>query len=176
MPTFSEVVITFPCDFIIDGETPDSLKILTVYNNQIYLNSNWVWVATRLAAFQVTVGTPTANPGERTALNFKTAFDLDHPTGYVTTVQNTNELLIQSELEDEFFTGFRFDATNCSITIDITNLDPGGLIQDITVMIPRYYITYCDDFNTDREVLILERGFVGLEQELMADVNPISIT
>ena len=40
----------------------------------------------------------------------------------------------------------------------------------------RYYITYCDDFNTDRNVFIKERGWTGGATELLADYNPISIT
>jgi hypothetical protein len=66
----------------------------------------WEWVATRVGAFEVTTGTPTGIVGERTAINFKAAFDLDNPTGYATTVTD-NVIEIESETEGEDYVGFK---------------------------------------------------------------------
>lgn len=173
MPTYSELTITFTNDWV----SGDKIIIQSVYNDANKLNAQYTWVDTVTIGHQVLTGTPTANPGETAAINFKTAFDIEQPTGYVTTVQNNNELLIQSELEDEFFVSVRAFTNNVgTFTAVFGNNDPGGLIPEITVMIPKYFIGYCDDFNTDREVIILERGFVGVATEVTADVNPISIS
>ena len=95
MPTFSELTVTFTKDFKIG----DQITILTVYQDVLYLTSPHLWVATRSTSGEVSTTTATSNPGEATAINFEAAFDLDNVTGYVTTVQNTNEVLIQSELD-----------------------------------------------------------------------------
>lgn len=56
---------------------------LTLSGLTTYLLTNtpfsytWSWVSLRSASFQVTTGTPTITPGERSAINFVTAFNLD---------------------------------------------------------------------------------------------------
>ena len=172
--TYSELTLTFTNNWA-EG---DFLKIKSVYNDGIYMLGNWEWVSSRSSGFEVTTGLSTLNAGETAAINFKAAFDLDYPTGYVTAIQNTNEVLIQSELENEFFVNVQTSLNNVgTIEADFEgNDDPDDLIQDITVMIPRYYIDYCDDFNTERQVLILQRGFVGTALPVLADVNPIAIS
>ena len=173
MPVYSELVLRFTNRW----REGDKIKFSTVYNDAVYLQEQWTWVLVRSAGFEVTTGLETVNAGERAAINFKAAFDLDFPTGYVTAIQNTNEVLIQSELENEFFVNVVTADNNFGrVVAEFDNDDPDDLIQDITVMVERYNITYCDDFNTDRQVLILERGFVGQALPLLADVNPISIS
>lgn len=98
MPTYSELTIAFSTDW----ETGDKLKIRTNDNGTV-TTDQWTWVASRSTGFEVTEGTPTGNAGETAAINFKAAFDLDYPTGYVTAIQNTNEVLIQSETLGEDF-------------------------------------------------------------------------
>jgi PKD repeat protein len=99
MAVFNSVTITFTNDWI----ATDTLDFITTLGGGTYQGGFWTWVATRSSAFEVTEGTPTGNAGERAAINFEAAFDLDYPTGYVTTVQNTNEVLIQSEVPGEEF-------------------------------------------------------------------------
>lgn len=112
MPTFSELTITFTNDWV----SGDTLKFNTWMTNVTpatsFQGGLWTWVATRSSGFEVTEGTPTANAGETAAINFKAAFDLDYPTGYVTAVQNTNEVLIQSETEGEDFLGGKIASGN----------------------------------------------------------------
>jgi len=178
MPTFSSITLRFEDDF----ELGYKFNMSSVLDNLVYLSSAWRWVTTRSGVNQVEVGTPTANAGERTAINFRASFYLDYPTGYVVT-QNLNEVVISSETEAEFWASVVPIITNDLLTlVNITNVDdtdpenPYAYASEITVMIERYFITYCDDFNTDRQVKILQRGYIGISKELMADVNPITLT
>lgn len=117
MPTFSEITIAFDTDW----EIGDSLILKTDTSGTINVDT-WDWVATRSAGFEVTEGTPTGNAGETSAINFKAAFDLDYPTGYVTAIQNTNEVLIQSETEGEDFVNIRVEAGNVgTFTVTFSN-------------------------------------------------------
>ena len=100
MPTYSEMTITFTNDWV----ATDDLKIKFDDNGTIR-NEVWTWVASRSSGYEVTEGLPTINAGETAAINFEAAFDLDEVSGYVTTVQNDNEVLIQSETLGEDFIG-----------------------------------------------------------------------
>ena len=102
MPTFSQITIKF----LVDFEETYGLQLVT-NENDVFDSNNWTWVATRSAGFEVTTGTPTGNAGETTAINFEAAYDLDFPTDFITTVQNTNEVLIQSETQGLDFISFR---------------------------------------------------------------------
>ena len=101
MPVFSRVTI----EFLVDFEAGYSLSLKRRENGVNTLNT-WTWVASRSSGFEVTEGTPTATSGERTAINFEAAYDLDFPTGFVTT-QTTNEIQIDSETEGEDFISIR---------------------------------------------------------------------
>lgn len=170
MPTFSEITITFNKDVQIGG----NLHVVYVQRNVIDELGVFNWVETRTSTKTVTTGTPTSNLGETSAINFKTAFDLDYPTGYVTSIQNTNQVLIQSEtLGVDLLSVFidYGDGTN--------NQDTGGVnnyLEDSNQSKVKYYISYCDDFNTTRNVFILKKGYAGGAIELLADVNPITIS
>ncbi len=122
MPTYSEAAITFTTDFQIG----DVITLISTTN--IYVTE---FVSSRSGAGEVTVGTPTATAGERTAINYEAAFDLDNATGYITT-QTTNTVTIQSEDIDETFiaivsaTGnvgtFTVSFNNYEAPIDTTNV------------------------------------------------------
>ena len=115
MPTFSDITIEFLRDFEVDFE----IRTTTSYNGNL-TPLVWTWVVTRSAGFEVTTGTPTGTTGERTAINFEAAFDLDYPTGYVTT-QTTNTIVIQSETEG--FDFIRFNAVDENGTLLVQNTD-----------------------------------------------------
>ena len=106
MPTFSEITIEFLTDFEEDYQLGITFK-----NNGVVTANLFTWVATRSGAFEVTTGTPTATAGETTAINFESAFDLDNPTGFITT-QTTNSITIQSETLGEDFIGVRAQDEN----------------------------------------------------------------
>jgi hypothetical protein len=106
MPTYSTITITFVDDWFED----DLLKIKFDDNGTI-TNNQWTWVLTRSSGFEVTQGIPTATAGETAAINFEAAFDLDFPTGYVTT-QTGNEVEIASETLGEDFLGFTLGSAN----------------------------------------------------------------
>ena len=133
MPVFSSMTINFLTDF--DEDYTCTLGYNTLGSS---FNDQYTWVTTRSAGYEVTTGTPTGTPGETTAINFEAAFDLDNPVDYITT-QTTNSLLIESEVADLIFIGFKardelgvllvegvdfaltFD--NYEIPFDVTNLD-----------------------------------------------------
>lgn len=112
MPTFSELTLAFDADAVIG----DELSII-VSNNGTISTKGFSFVASRTGAGEVTVGTPTGNDGETTAINFEAAYDLDNVANYITTVQNTNEVLIQSETEGEDFVAILLDSND---TIRVT--------------------------------------------------------
>ena len=101
MPVFSRITVEFLVDFELDYQCT-----FFINDNGTNANQQFTWVASRSAGFEVTVGTPTATAGERTATNLEAAFDLDNPTGYVST-QTTNTLVIESETSGEDFWGFK---------------------------------------------------------------------
>lgn len=96
---FSSMTITFTNDWVIG----DAFSVLANGGDIVGFYPAEV-VATRTTTGEVTEGTPTATAGERMAINYKVAFDLDNPTGY-TTVQTTNEIEITSTTQDELFVG-----------------------------------------------------------------------
>ena len=170
MPTYSEITITFDRDIEIGAK----LRILTAQQNGLIYLGDFTWVANRVFAKTVTAGTPTANVGETSAINFKDAFDLDYPTGYVTSIVDTNKVLIQSETLQEDLLNVIIDyadGTSNQPPVEIDNYLENAYQHKII-----YYISYCDDFNTTRNVFILKKGYTGGATELLADVNPISIS
>lgn len=102
MPTFSEIEITFIEDFDLNY----TARISTSLAGAAAVPQVWTWVNSRSSGFEVTKGTPTATQGERTAINFKAAFDLDNATGYVTTIAS-NVVTIASETSTQTWVGFK---------------------------------------------------------------------
>jgi|SRR6056297_459593 len=101
MAEYSRITI----EFLIDFELDYSCSIRTLQGGTFTLQG-WDWVATRSNPFEVTVGTPTGTAGETTATNFKAAFDLDNPSGYVTAT-DSNIIQIDSETLGQDFVGFK---------------------------------------------------------------------
>ena len=128
MATFSEIEIEFLQTFTTGFE-------LTIVRIQGGTTTNtWDFVASRTGGFEVTAGATTAE----TATNFKTAFDLDFPTGFETTVVGST-ITIASETDGENFIGFsaknssgvllspavayNVTFTNFTPTVDVSNID-----------------------------------------------------
>jgi hypothetical protein len=131
MATFSQIKIQFLVPF-----TAGFQLVLVRLNSGGTTTNTFNFVVLRLSPFQVTVGaTPTA---AETATNFRTAFDLDFPTGFTTSVSD-DEVTIQSETEGEDFiafnalnasgtllvpeTDFNVEFSNFTPTIDTSNID-----------------------------------------------------
>lgn len=93
--TFSKIEITFDSDFLLNYR---------LYFSSSLIDNTFDWKTTRSGSFQVTVGTPTSNIGERTAINFVTAFNLDtnNTSQYVVT-RNINVVTIKSNNPLETF-------------------------------------------------------------------------
>jgi len=157
MPTYSEIGIKF----LVDFEEDYTLQVVTQLNS-VADSQNWTWVNTRSAAFEVTTGSPTGTAGETAAVNFKAAFDLDNPTGFVTTIQNTNEVLIQSETEGQDFIGFRATDDNLVLTngvdyeVVFNNLEENIDISNVDFILARspHYINTPFNFSTTTSATI----------------------
>ena len=151
MPTYSEMTITFTNDWLVD----DDLKIS--YNNGGTITSEvFTWVLTRSSGFEVTQGIPTATAGETAAINFEAAFDLDNPTGYITT-QTGNEVLIQSETLGEDFAALKGGTANVgTFTVVFNNYvappTPGSV--DYALVRSPYYVNIPFNFTTTTKATI----------------------
>lgn len=78
----STITITFNSDLVADDQVYFEQK----YNNGS-IASDWMpvvetWKNQRLAVNQVTIGTPTGTPGERSAVNFAQSLNLDYSFNY----------------------------------------------------------------------------------------------
>ena len=151
MPTYSEMTITFTNDWVTDDDT---LKITTDL-----FGDEWTWKTVRALAYEVTQGLPTANPGERAAINFEAAFDLDKVTGYVTTVggAGSNEVLIQSETDGENFLGIKGGDDNVgTFSVAFNNLveTPTSANVDYALTRSPYYVTIPFNFTTTTKATV----------------------
>lgn len=165
MPTYSEITIAFNVDFVNDYILDLAYQVGSSTNGYTY-----TWVTTRSGANEVTTGTPTATAGERAAINFEAAFDLDQTTGYVTTVQNTNEVLIQSETQGEDFVGLNIRDENGNyltngIEFDVTfnNFEDTFDVSTVNTMSARspYYVNTPFYFSTTTKATIAIKVWDG---------------
>lgn len=141
MSTYSSMTITFTNDWAVD----DTLKI-QYDNNGTISSEEWIWVLSRSAAYEVSSPlVPT------TVNNFETAFDLDNPTGYVTTVQNVNELLIESETLGEDFIGLTLGSANFGTATVVFNnyvIPPTPATLDYALTRSPHYVNIPFNFDT----------------------------
>ena len=98
---YSRITITF----LIDLPQSSTLRLTTSLGGN-NTNHDWVFVATRSAAFEITTGTPTANAGETSAINFDAAYTIDLPIASTTT-RTVNALEIVTQTEGLDFIGFQ---------------------------------------------------------------------
>ena len=138
MATYSEIRLKFTNDWDVNGATVVNTLAFRRSLYGVATTNIFSWVTTRSAAYEVTEGTPTANAGERTAINFRAAFLLDYPTGYVVTVQNINEVLIQSETSGEEFISAYGTALQQGLGLDVQVIT--NVFQKINIRSP-YFIT-----------------------------------
>lgn len=86
--TYSEIEITFDDDVALNDYV--TFRALTTSSLAIIIEEKWKTL--RSSPNQVTIGTPTSLPGERSAINFVTAFNLDYNSSgslfVVTLVEN----------------------------------------------------------------------------------------
>lgn len=95
MATFSQIKIKFTQDLAIGKQFGFNHYTSSPFGVPIALNKIWNFVANRNTNWQVTVGTPTGIAGEKTAMNFEAAFNIDMP-GFIVT-RTGNEVLIKIE-------------------------------------------------------------------------------
>lgn len=85
------------------------------------------WKTIRSAGQQVTIGTPTANVGERSAINFVTAFMLDFGGTGFTITRSVNVVTIVCP---ETYLHFNTFSTNADVDGVITNVTPSTFIRE----------------------------------------------
>ena len=92
--TYSEITITFNQDFA----SGNSIKFrVTDTVTTLDFTAIEVWKSLRSANSEVTIGLPTATAGERSAINFVQAFNLDYnSTNVYEVTQTTNVVVIRS--------------------------------------------------------------------------------
>ena len=95
MATFSQIKIKFTQDLAIGKQFGFNHYTPSPFGVPMALNKIWNFVANRNTNLQVTVGTPTGIAGEKTAMNFEAAFNIDMP-GFIVT-RTGNEVLIKIE-------------------------------------------------------------------------------
>lgn len=150
---FSNVVI----EFLIDFQIGYGLSLRSSTNGTPNTPQSWDWVATRSAAFEVTTGTPTGIDGETTAINFKSAFDLDNPTGYTTSVVD-NTITITSTTTGEVFDTVKassgLDPIPESLNVTFNNIEEPVDNTNIDLALVRspHYINIPFEFNTTTSV------------------------
>lgn len=125
----SKIVITFNSDLEINQQI--GFKSNGV-GSTFFIDHNFVWKTTRAGFGQVTKGTPTSNPGERSAINFMQAFNLDwnFPTTggtYYTVSRVLNVVTIQLNFPAILFSSF--------FSIDVAGAIPPVSNTDVTAVI-----------------------------------------
>ena len=101
--TYSEIEITFDRNFALENKIT-----LLSYINSIPFENSFYWKNLRSIPFQVTKGTPTLVEGERTAMNFVDAFNLDmNNAGQYVLTRTANVVTIKSNNQNEIFTDFQ---------------------------------------------------------------------
>lgn len=117
MPTYNSLEITFTNDWV----DYDKLYIVSTTGGTTTIGDTWEWVSpARTLPFEVRTGTPTGTAGERAAIQFKIAFDLDFASGYTTT-QVSNVVTIESETAGETWgvpSAFPFNTGQITYVID----------------------------------------------------------
>ena len=145
MPIYSTMTVAFLVDFDEDYELRMSTSDGTTLTSYV-----WTWETTRSGGFEVTTGTPTGNVGETTATNFESAYDLDFPTGFVTT-RTVNSLLIESET-------LGLDFARIAVVDDNGNF----LVKDVdyTVVFDNYIVPV--DYSTIEFALVKSPHYVNI--------------
>ena len=104
----SKITITFHQDLDINNGI--GFKIGTIEAPGL-INQDFIWRNTRAGFGQVTKGTPNPTVGERSAINFLQAFNLDWnftttSGSYYNTSRNLNVVVIETNFENQVFTDF----------------------------------------------------------------------
>jgi hypothetical protein len=91
----SSITITFNEDFIVGSDIVFVGYLQSEPGTTVQFGSTWV--SNRWNSGLVTTGTPTAIPGERTAINFTQAFVLDYGNDFTIVRTNANTVVITSK-------------------------------------------------------------------------------
>lgn len=123
---FSQIELTFNEDLGVD----DFVKFYMSNDNFPGVNTSFTetWKNLRSANGQVTIGTPTVTPGERSAINFVTAFTLDYGgVGFAI----SRVLNVVTFVCPEAYLHLNTFSTNADVDGVITAADPAFTIEDM---------------------------------------------
>lgn len=141
MATNNRLELTFTRDFIVDEKI-----ILNIGNIDTGFGAQYTfeWVNTVSAGFEVEVGTPTATPGETSAINFTTAwqnslvgFTISQASNVVTITSSDQSFLNISAVDDnnnplQIPTDYDYTFTTVTTGNKITYSDKVGLTPKLT--------------------------------------------
>lgn len=130
MATFSEITITFNVDFLLNNTI--QFKVTDTVNSSSFIASEG-WRTLRLGTGQVTIGVPTATAGERSAINYAQAFNLDYnSTGVYEVTRTTNVVVIKSTNANLSFSDEVVIPTG-DATVTYNNTGTSFSISDVTI-------------------------------------------
>lgn len=163
--TYSEITITFNIDI------PSGVVLGFGYGPAGYM---YTWVPTRYAANQVSVGSGTGLPGEVSAINFASAFNLDKNTGGIYEVsQLNNTVTIKAKSPTVVFQGFgTSEPTYISAVID----NYGGTVYELESLVFEEATTNpkCSHFKVTIETNELTDSVSGTVNITDNEDNPFS--
>lgn len=120
----SQIKITFNEDLVVDSTLTFDLNHYVFVG--LHIPHNETWKTIRSASHQVTTGVPTLIAGERSAINFASAYNLDYGTSGFIVTRTGNEVTIVCPNELAYFSGglAMYDGdTVADVLFDITNSD-----------------------------------------------------
>lgn len=126
--TYSEIEITFDDDVALN----DYVNFRAATSGGLFINIVEQWKTLRSNPNQVTVGTPTATAGERSAINFVAAFNLDYNSTSLYVVErvvNVVTIKCTSPIFDFDFVGIAH-TNSADVSFDITNYSGTALTID----------------------------------------------
>jgi len=119
---FSRITITFNEDL-----AEDKILSLSISSPTSFITKKWV--ITRTSYNEVEIGTPTANIGERSAINYTDIFNTEEDLTIFDIVQSVNEVVITFKNETQTFISGS-STGNVSFLIDSIALPPTDIYYD----------------------------------------------
>ena len=151
---YSKITLTFNADLAINERIgfEASLNSVSIYET---------WAAQRTQSYLVTQGTATAIVGERSAINFVQAFNLDfNSTNLYEVTRTDNVVVIESTVADNDFSGFynyadittgEPYALSGSVSASIENFSGDVLTIDTVSVIEATVNAVCTHYRADRD-------------------------
>ena len=158
----SKIVLTFNSDLDINQQI--GFKIGN-FGSPSFVDQKYVWKTTRAGYGQVTKGVPTSNIGERSAINFMQAFNLDWNYGgtYFNVSRILNVVTIQANYPNIMFSSF-FSIDDLNAIPTVSNTDVTAVItNNSAALFEVESITY-----TEADTLPCQNVKINIETSVLA--------